>query len=96
MKASSVAGQWRWIRRLYAWAGFEILGARDGDKLGQRFALSGVTQQELTKMVEISRNWIALALSEFERLGLISKSRGHIVIGNVRRIDSYIADAHNH
>jgi CRP-like cAMP-binding protein len=62
----------------------------------QRLAVSGVTQQELAKMVGVSRSWVGTALSQFERHGLISKSRGRIVIENVQRLDGFIAAERNH
>jgi CRP-like cAMP-binding protein len=59
-------------------------------------SITGVTQQELAKMVGVSRSWIVIALSEFERLGLISKRRGRITIENISRFDGFIARARNH
>jgi CRP-like cAMP-binding protein len=59
-------------------------------------AVVGLTQQELAKMIGVSRSWVAIALSEFERLGLISKSRGKIVIRNARMLERFIADERNH
>lgn len=61
----------------------------------QRLAISGVTQQELARMVGVSRSWVAVALSEFERHGLISKGRGRIVIENIGRLEGYIAAERN-
>jgi CRP-like cAMP-binding protein len=55
-----------------------------------------LTQQELARMIGVSRSWVAIALSEFEKLGLISKSRGKIVIRNARRLDGFIAEERNH
>jgi uncharacterized protein (DUF1330 family) len=51
----------------------------------------GLTQQELARMIGVSRSWVAIALSEFERLGLISKSRGKIVIRNAKRLDGFMS-----
>jgi CRP-like cAMP-binding protein len=56
----------------------------------------GLTQQELAKMIGVSRSWVAIALSEFERLGFISKSRGKIVIRNARMLERFIAEERNH
>lgn len=72
------------------------LARADKESGTHRLTISGVTQQELAKMVGVSRSWVAVALSEFEKLGLISKSRGRIVIDNIRRLDSFITDARNH
>ena len=62
----------------------------------EQLSVVGLSQQELAKMIGVSRSWVAIALAEFERLGLISKSRGKIVIRNARRLDSFIADERNH
>ncbi|MBV9458049.1 MAG: Crp/Fnr family transcriptional regulator, partial [Bradyrhizobium sp.] len=64
-----------------------------GDATGERLHIDGSTQQELAKMVGVSRNWVATALGELERLGLISKSRGRITIVSVRRLDAFIVTA---
>lgn len=72
------------------------LARPDGTDPAGRPAINGVTQQELAKMVGASRAWVAIALSEFEELGLISKSRGRIVITNIRRLDGFIAAERNH
>lgn len=68
----------------------------EDDPERQRLHLVGLTQQDLAKMVGVSRSWVAIALSEFERLGLISKSRGRITIENPRRLQNFIANERNH
>jgi CRP-like cAMP-binding protein len=67
-----------------------------GDATEPSLSVVGLSQQELAKMIGVSRSWVAIALSEFERLGLISKSRGKIVIRNASRLDGFIADERNH
>ncbi|SHK19047.1 cAMP-binding domain of CRP or a regulatory subunit of cAMP-dependent protein kinases [Bradyrhizobium lablabi] len=67
-----------------------------GDAAGLRLHVDGLTQEELAKMVGVSRNWIAIALGELERLGLITKRRGHITIISARRLDAFIVGARNH
>jgi CRP-like cAMP-binding protein len=67
-----------------------------GDAAQQCLSVVGLTQHELAKMIGVSRSWVAIALSEFERLGLISKSRGKIVIRNAKRLDAFIADERNY
>ncbi|MCA6115437.1 Crp/Fnr family transcriptional regulator [Bradyrhizobium sp. WSM 1738] len=62
----------------------------------QSLSVVGLSQQELARMIGVSRSWVAIALAEFERLGLISKSRGKIVIRNARRLDGFIAEERNH
>ncbi|MCK1357677.1 Crp/Fnr family transcriptional regulator [Bradyrhizobium sp. 199] len=71
------------------------LARRESARGVQELAISGVTQQELAKMVGVSRSWVAIALSEFERHGLISKRRGRIVIESVKRLDGFIAAERN-
>jgi CRP-like cAMP-binding protein len=67
-----------------------------GDAAQRCLSVVGLTQHELAKMIGVSRSWVAIALSEFERLGLISKSRGKIVIRNAKRLDAFIADERNY
>jgi CRP/FNR family transcriptional regulator, cyclic AMP receptor protein len=67
-----------------------------GDAAGQRLLVDGLTQEELAKMVGVSRNWVAIALNELERLGLITKRRGRITIISARRLDAFIVSARNH
>jgi CRP-like cAMP-binding protein len=67
-----------------------------GDPTHQCLSVVGLTQQELARMIGVSRSWVAIALSEFERLGLISKSRGKIMIRNAKRLDGFIAGERNH
>jgi CRP-like cAMP-binding protein len=68
--------------------------ASDANK--QRLCVDGLTQDELAKMIGASRNWVAIALGEFERLGLISKRRGRITILSARRLDAFLISARNH
>ncbi|MFO1110133.1 MAG: Crp/Fnr family transcriptional regulator [Bradyrhizobium sp.] len=70
--------------------------SRPDSNVSSRRSITGVTQQELAKMVGVSRSWIVIALSEFERLGLISKSRGRITIESIRRFDNFLARERNH
>ena len=67
-----------------------------GDAKRQRLHVDGLTQQELAKMIGASRNWVAIALGEFERLGLIAKQRGRITILSARRLEAFIISARNH
>jgi len=47
-------------------------------------------------MIGVSRNWVAIALGELERLRLITKRRGRITIISARRLDAFIVTACNH
>ncbi len=66
------------------------------DTTGQRQHVDGLTQEELAKMIGASRNWVAIALGEFERLRLITKRRGRITILSARQLDAFLATARNH
>jgi CRP/FNR family cyclic AMP-dependent transcriptional regulator len=68
----------------------------DGDAGSQKLHVDGLTQEELAKMVGVSRNWVAIALGEIERLGLITRRRGRITIISARRLDAFIVSARNH
>ena len=67
-----------------------------GDAKGHQLHIDGLTQEELAKMIGASRNWVAIALGEFERLGLIAKRRGRITILSARRLEAFIVSARNH
>jgi CRP-like cAMP-binding protein len=58
--------------------------------------VDGITQQELAKMVGASRSSVAVALSEFARLGLIDKRRERIEIRNERGLANFIVQQRNH
>jgi hypothetical protein len=47
-------------------------------------------------MIGASRNWVAIALGEFERLGLVAKRRGRITVIDARRLETFIVSARNH
>jgi CRP/FNR family transcriptional regulator, cyclic AMP receptor protein len=66
------------------------------DPTRQRHHVVGHTQEDLAKMVGVSRTWIAIALSQFERHGLISKTRGRITIQSATRLDQFIAAERSH
>jgi len=66
------------------------------DAAGPQLHVDGLTQEELAKMIGVSRNWVAIALGELERLRLITKRRGRITIISARRLDAFIVSARNH
>jgi len=66
----------------------------DGDP-GRRLAVAGLSQGELARMIGVSRSWIAIALAQFERDGLIARQRGRIVIVSLPRLDGFITEARN-
>lgn len=66
----------------------------DGDA-GGALAVAGLSQGELARMIGVSRSWVAIALAQFERDGLIARQRGRIVIVSLPRLDGFIARARN-
>jgi len=68
----------------------------DKDPTRQRFHVIGHTQEDLAKMVGVSRTWVAIALSQFERHGLISKARGRITIQSAKRLEQFIEAERSH
>jgi CRP-like cAMP-binding protein len=57
--------------------------------------ISGLTQEDLAKMVGVSRAWVGAALAEFERLSLISKRRSRITIEQPDRLADFVAASRN-
>jgi CRP-like cAMP-binding protein len=57
--------------------------------------ISGLTQEDLAKMVGVSRAWVGAALAEFERLSLISKRRSRITIEHPDRLADFVAVSRN-
>ncbi len=68
----------------------------EDDPARRRLHVDGLTQADLAKMVGVSRSWVAVALSHYEQLGLISKSRGRITIEQPARLEQFIATERNH
>ena len=76
---------------------FKSLARPDsGEAAGRPLHVDGLTQEELAKMIGVSRNWVATALGELERLRLITKRRGRITIISARRLDAFIVSARSH
>ncbi|MGO4714810.1 Crp/Fnr family transcriptional regulator [Bradyrhizobium sp. 2TAF24] len=67
----------------------------DSDPDGRRLAVAGLSQGELARMIGVSRSWVAIALAQFERDGLIARQRGRIVIVSLPRLDGFITAARN-
>ena len=57
--------------------------------------ITGLTQEDLAKMVGVSRAWVGAALSEFELMSLISKQRGRITILHPDRLADFVAAGRN-
>lgn len=57
--------------------------------------ITGLTQEDLAKMVGVSRAWVGAALSEFELMSLISKRRSRITILHPDRLADFVAAGRN-
>lgn len=55
----------------------------------------GLSQEELGRMIGASRTWVGLTLTEFERRGLVKKSRGRLHIPDADRLERAVADMRN-
>jgi CRP/FNR family transcriptional regulator, cyclic AMP receptor protein len=58
--------------------------------------ITGLTQEDLAKMVGVSRAWIGAALAEFELMSLISKQRSRITILHPDRLADFVAAGRRH
>jgi CRP-like cAMP-binding protein len=70
-----------------------ILVSLAGEKLpgnGGGRQINGITQEELARMVGVSRTWIVLSLKFFEDHGLIQRHRRRIVIPHVEKIVQFV------
>lgn len=54
-------------------------------------SIRGLTQQELATMVGISRTWLVLMLSSFEKEGIVLRRRGRIVIADPDGLSALIS-----
>lgn len=52
--------------------------------------IDGITQEDLARMVGVSRTWVVLSLKLFEDQGLIQRHRRRIVIPDVGRIVRFV------
>ncbi len=57
-----------------------ILVALAAPAAGGGQAVEGLTHEDLAKMVGATRTWVTLALTDFERKGLLAKQPGKIVV----------------
>ena len=58
--------------------------------------ITGLTQEDLAKMVGVSRAWVGAALAEFELMSLISKQRSRITILHPDRLADFVAAGRRH
>jgi CRP/FNR family cyclic AMP-dependent transcriptional regulator len=61
------------------------LASRSAHDPPERRVVRGLSQEELGRMVGVSRGWINHTLSSFESRGLITRGRGTITIPNLTR-----------
>lgn len=54
-------------------------------------SISGLTQEDLAKMVGVTRTWIGATLAEFEQLGLLTKCRAALTIADPARLERFVA-----
>lgn len=67
------------------------LGAADADDPhGARLQVSGLTHEDLAKMVGATRTWVSVTLGALERQQLIAKKKGSIAILDRGRLACYI------
>jgi len=75
-----------------------ILIALAGEKAGseRQTQIDGITQEDLARMVGVSRTWVVLSLKLFEERGLIERHRRRIVIPDGRKIMRFVQDESPH
>lgn len=72
------------------------LGTPDaGDPSASRLQVTGLTQEDLAKMVGATRTWVTLALGTMERNRLIEKKKGRITILERDRFIAFIEAQRN-
>jgi CRP-like cAMP-binding protein len=68
------------------------LVVRAGERAGgSAYVVRGLTHQDIATMVGASRTWVSLTLAAFERQGLLRRSKGALVIADVRKLSLFIA-----
>lgn len=60
-----------------------------------RCEVVGLSHEELGKMIGATRTWVGITLSEFERRGLITKSRGRLTIPDAELLARAVAELRN-
>lgn len=57
---------------------------------GSARQIDGITQEDLARMVGVSRTWVVLSLKLFEELGLIERHRRRIVVPDPERMLRFV------
>ncbi|WP_230534068.1 Crp/Fnr family transcriptional regulator [Microvirga roseola] len=60
-----------------------------------RCEVVGLSHEELGKMIGPSRTWVGLTLAEFERRGLLTKTRGRLTIPDTGLLAKAVAELQN-
>lgn len=63
-----------------------------GEATEQKFAVSGITQEDLARIVGVSRTWVALTLGMLEERGLIVRKKRLIAIPDMERLAGFVSD----
>ena len=58
----------------------------------QHFSVSGITQEDLARIVGVSRTWVALTLGMLEDRGLIVKRKRLIAIPDMERLAGFVSN----
>ncbi len=64
----------------------------DGEAAQQQFSVTGITQEDLARIVGVSRTWVALTLGLLEERGLIVKKKRLIAIPDMERLAGFVAE----
>ena len=68
-----------------------LSGESAADNDGQR-RIDGITQEDLARMVGVSRTWVVLSLKHFEDHGLIQRHRRRIIIPDAKKMMLFVQD----
>jgi CRP/FNR family transcriptional regulator, cyclic AMP receptor protein len=63
----------------------------DPARLAKGYCVSGVTQEDLSRMIGVSRTWVVLMLGALSTGGVIVKERRRILIPSTRRLAQFVA-----
>lgn len=56
------------------------------------FQVEGISQEDLARMVGVSRTWVVLTLKMFEERGLVTRHRRRILFPDWERMNRYVQD----
>lgn len=64
----------------------------DGQAARDQFAVSGITQEDLARIVGVSRTWVALTLGLLQERGLIVRKKRLIAIPDMDRLAGFVSE----